>query len=178
LGKTAHFRKHGMAVPPQTANRNWKTLHQLFRLHQPQRVCFLGDLFHSAENREWKVFGELVQSYEDIKFELVMGNHDILEAEAYHKLGFEVYEENKVEGPFLLTHEPQENSGLYNLAGHIHPGVKLSGKGRQSHKTACFYFGETNAILPAFGSFTGLAKIPVKEKDQVFVVVEDRVIPM
>jgi len=178
LGKAAHFRKNGMAVPPQTANRNWKKLHQLFRLHQPQRVCFLGDLFHSTENKEWTVFGELTQSYPDIQFELVMGNHDILEASAYEALGFEVYQESRIEGPFILTHEPLEEPALYNLCGHIHPGVKLSGKGRQSHKAACFYFGEKQAILPAFGSFTGLAKIPVREQDQIFVIVEDQVIPM
>lgn len=178
LGKTTHFRKNGMAVPPQTANRNWKKLHQLFRLHQPQRVCFLGDLFHSTENKEWTVFGELTQSYPDIQFELVMGNHDILEASAYQALGFEVFQENKVEGPFILTHEPLNEPELYNLCGHIHPGVKLSGKGRQRLRAACFYFGEKQGILPAFGSFTGLAKIPVKKQDQVFVIVEDQVILM
>lgn len=178
LGKASHFRKNGMAVPPQAANQNWKKLHQLFRLYQPIRVCFLGDLFHSTHNKEWTVFGELIESYPQIQFELVIGNHDILETSAYEALGFRVFEESKVEGPFILTHEPLENSELYNLCGHLHPGVKLSGKGKQRLRAACYYFGETQGILPAFGSFTGLAQIPIKENDQVFVVVEDQVIPM
>jgi uncharacterized protein len=68
--------------------------------------------------------------------------------------------------------------GHYNLAGHIHPGVSLRGKGRQSLTLPCFYFGRHQALLPAFGVFTGLARIkPVKE-DKVFVIVEDKIMDL
>lgn len=178
FGKTTHFRNNGIAVPKNASNKNWKQLHQLLRLHQPKRLCFLGDLFHSKQNKEWDVFGELISSYDSIHFELVRGNHDILNPDDYQALGLQVYPKNLVEDPFLLSHEPIENCDLYNLAGHIHPGVKLRAKGKQSYKAPCFYLGEKNAILPAFGNFTGLATIQPSKNDLVYVIVDQQVIPV
>ncbi|MES2766787.1 MAG: phosphoesterase, partial [Bacteroidota bacterium] len=70
---------------------------------------------------------------------------------------------------------PPEN---YLLAGHIHPGVKLTGKGRSVLKLPCFYFGERQGILPAFGGFTGLGIIQPQRASQVFVVVEDSIVKL
>ena len=176
LGKSAHFRKNGIAVPNQAEQKNWLLLHKLFKEYEPERVCFLGDLFHSTHNKEWEVFGELIDSYPNIDFELVQGNHDILPPELYEKLGFKVHP-SLLEEPFSLTHEPLEEKGIYyNLAGHIHPGVQLKGKGNQRHRAACFYFNNTGGILPAFGSFTGLYTVKPKKTDQVFVVTGEVVI--
>ena len=69
-----------------------------------------------------------------------------------------------------------EPSKLYNLAGHIHPAIKLKGKARQSLRVPCFYFGNENGILPAFGNFTGTASINIKKTDNVFVIAEKEVI--
>ena len=64
----------------------------------------------------------------------------------------------------------------YNLSGHLHPGVNLRGKARQSVTLPCFYFGEQAGLLPAFGTFTGIARIQPKKNDKVFAIVEDKVI--
>jgi metallophosphoesterase superfamily enzyme len=64
---------------------------------------------------------------------------------------------------------------LYNLAGHIHPGVNLVGRGRQSLTLPCFYFGSRQGFLPAFGMFTGLARIAPKKDDKVFVVADNKI---
>jgi uncharacterized protein len=39
----------------------------------------------------------------------------------------------------------------------------------------CFYFGQRQALLPAFGVFTGLAKIRPLKNDKVFVIVEGKI---
>ena len=80
--------------------------------------------------------------------------------------------------PFLLSHHPMKEvpEGQYNLAGHIHPCVYLSGQGRQRTRLACFYFGEQQGILPAFGTFTGMASLQVKRGEQVYVIAENSVI--
>ena len=84
-----------------------------------------------------------------------------------------------MEEPFLFTHEPLENkSNYYNLAGHLHPGVKLRGKGKQTHRLACFYFDQNGGILPAFGAFTGLSTLPIKKDVQVFAIVEGQVMKL
>ena len=181
LGKSTHFRKHGIAVPNASKNKNWLLLHQLFRLEKLKEVIFLGDLFHSDYNRDWEVFGELIELYPSLHFHLVNGNHDVLDEKHYRNLGIELHKECLKLDPFILTHEPLEEgaqTGLYNLAGHIHPGVRLRGKGRQSHRSACYFFGKNGGILPAFGSFTGLHTLEVKEGDKVYVIVENKVIPV
>jgi DNA ligase-associated metallophosphoesterase len=176
LGKSAHFRKNGIAVPKTAVDNNWLILHRLFKKYEPQRVCFLGDLFHSTHNKSWEVFKELIESYSQIRFELVLGNHDILPTESYEKIGFKVVE-TLLEEPFLLSHEPlKQASPYYNLAGHIHPGIKLRGKGKQTHRLACFYFGENGGLLPAFGVFTGLANVSAKKSDAVFAIAGEQVI--
>ena len=78
LGKTNHFRKSGIAIPDSVEATNFERLEKLFNLFNPQRVIFLGDLFHSHLNSAWERFEQLLQSFNHIAFDLVVGNHDIL----------------------------------------------------------------------------------------------------
>lgn len=178
LGKTNHFRRSGVAVPQKTNEENLSRLIQVIQQQKPQRVIFMGDLFHSHYNHEWEVFGQTLSSFPDISFELVMGNHDIMSEYQYIKHQMQIHPEPITIGDLILSHEPLEEipDNLYNLAGHIHPGVVLRGKGRQGVKLPCFLFGAKQGLLPAFGAFTGLAKQQPKKSDQVFVVVENQVL--
>jgi DNA ligase-associated metallophosphoesterase len=177
LGKITHFRKSGIAVPTSANDRNIEVLVDLIRATNPKRVIFLGDLFHSHYNPEWEVFGELVRHFAQVSFELVIGNHDIMSDHQYQRKGILLHDELII-GPFLFTHHPLEEipENVYNISGHIHPGVRLTGKGRQSMMLPCFYFGSRQAYLPAFGSFTGLARIAPKKEDKVFVVADNKII--
>jgi DNA ligase-associated metallophosphoesterase len=175
LGKVAHFRKEGIPVPATAGDENWDKLLHLIIDFQPKRVLFLGDLFHSTYNIAWESLGDLMDQFNNISFELVVGNHDILSRDQYERFGLRLHDFLK-EPPFLFSHEPCEDEVLYNLAGHIHPCVWLSGAGKQRLKLACFFFGKKQGILPAFGTFTGMASIGVEEGDQVFVVAEDSVL--
>lgn len=176
LGKINHFRKAGIPVPAKANDHNLEVLIDLIALCRPGRIVFLGDLFHSHYNAEWEVFGELVRHFSSITFDLVQGNHDIMGKYQYSRKGIRVHDSLQI-GKFLLTHHPLESipQGLYNFAGHLHPGVSLVGKGRQALTLPCFYFSERQAFLPAFGKFTGLAKIAPKKQDRVFIVAEDKV---
>ncbi len=177
LGKVNHFRKSGYPVPAKANDRNLELLVEVISATRPDRVIFLGDLFHSHYNPEWEVFGELIRHYTQISFELVMGNHDIMSERQYERKGIKVFNELKIDS-FIFSHHPMESvpEGRYNISGHIHPGVNLIGKGRQSVTLPCFYFGVNQAFLPAFGIFTGLAKISPKKDDMVFVVADDKIL--
>jgi DNA ligase-associated metallophosphoesterase len=180
LGKVNHFRKSGIPVPVKAGDKSLEDLIDLIHLTRPQRVLLLGDLFHSHYNPAWEVFGEIVSHFRAVTFELIIGNHDIMSARQYERKKILIYDQLDV-GPFSLTHHPVEGGGVhgrYNLAGHIHPGVNLRGKGQQSITLPCFYFGKQQGILPAFGMFTGIAKIRPAKGDQVFVVAEHNVIPV
>lgn len=175
LGKVTHFRRRGLPVPAAASDGNWDKLLSLLLEFAPERVIFLGDLFHSAYNAEWDAFQSLISRFPGVRFELIPGNHDILPPDKY--TGLIVQPQELEAGPFLLSHYPVLDPGpLYNLAGHVHPGVRLRGQGRQYLKLPCFYFGEKGGVLPAFGLFTGLGDIRPKAGDQVFVIAEGQVL--
>ncbi len=178
LGKASHFRREGIPVPSSVSQQNWDKLLSLLMDFSPRRVLFLGDLFHSEYNAEWEDFCDLLRQFSGVQFELVPGNHDILPVKAYERAGLLIREEAYVEGPFLFTHHPLEEASPagYNLAGHVHPGVFLRGRGRQGKKVPCFFFGEYGGILPAFGAFTGSAILLARNGDRVFVVAGEEVL--
>ena len=179
FGKVNHFRRSGLPVPSAVNKKNAERLIDLVNSKKPQRTIFLGDLFHSHYNDDWEVVGQIVNNFSSCKFELVRGNHDILSEQQYRRQGITVTERDEV-GPFILTHEPLERGvipeGHINLAGHLHPGARLVGKGRQSLMFSCFWCSENQIVLPAFGSFTGLAAVRPIELDRVYIIIEGKII--
>jgi DNA ligase-associated metallophosphoesterase len=172
LGKATHFRKAGIPVPLKIFQKDLDCLSLLIDRLEPSKICFLGDLFHSDINREFEMFTNWMQPYHNVKMELVRGNHDILPAAWYKKAGIKVYPLATRKGPFVFAHDPnqQTEEDNYVFSGHLHPGVNLRGSGRQKMCLPCFYFGDNQALLPAFGEFTGLSVIRPVKTDTVFVV--------
>ena len=177
LGKATHFRRSGIPLPMQGIMRDYERLHRLIAEKQPERIILLGDLFHSRYNSEWQLFCDFVNTYPRIRFTLIIGNHDILDRAHYEKLCLEIMDDRLLLGNLLLTHEPLKAvpQGRINIAGHIHPGVRLYGAALQSVKLPCFYLRPQQLILPAFGSLTGLYLME-KGNAEVFVIVKEKVI--
>ena len=172
LGKGSHFRKNGIAVPYQILEQNLQNIQALIDHFQPKELLFLGDLFHSNYNHEWEHIPQLIQSNPKTVFSLLVGNHDILPEQYYEKAGLKIYKEQHILAPFCFSHEPlaDHEVELYNIAGHIHPGVQLRGAGRQKMVLPCFHISDKQAIFPAFGLFTGKYKIQAKQEDKVVAV--------
>ena len=175
FGKVEHFRKHGIGIPAGASNEDLNKLKNLVQRVDAKEVVFLGDLFHSDFNNAWFGFQRLLQELNAYNFHLVIGNHDILDESKYDAMNI-CYQMDV--GNLILTHEPMDVivEDKYNLCGHIHPGVRLTGRGRQNLRLPCFYFGAYTGILPAFGSFTGLHIVKPLENDKVFVVNDNVVI--
>ena len=180
FGKATHFRKHGIAVPNQVAKQNLNNLSELLEYTQATKVLLLGDLFHSSHNVEWEQFKLWRSNYAHVQMHLVMGNHDILLKEDYEDLDLIIHSTTLTIAPFVFSHKPlMKPSTLgYNIAGHIHPAVKIHGNGRQSLKLNCFYFSPHYALLPAFGNFTGTCCLETKEEDDVFLILKNKVVRM
>jgi len=176
LGKARHFRSEGIAIPASAQNGDYEKLRTLFDKFHPFKVYFLGDLFHSRLNNDWQLFESLINQYPHITFTLVKGNHDIINKTLFQQLHIQVV--NHIEDKcFIYSHEPlKENaSGKVNIAGHIHPGIHLSGKANQSLRLPCFYSTGTTFILPAFGSLTGLFMMDRNNDTEVYVVLPDNI---
>lgn len=177
LGKATHFRRHGMPVPAYVQDETLDKLSGLLLDFKPQRLLMLGDLFHSDYNPEWEDFADLVLAFSQVSFELVPGNHDRLTHHQFEKYGIAVRPEPFVDGPFSFSHHPldEDSADGYNLAGHIHPAVRLRGSAERL-RLPCFYFGESAGLLPAFGAFTGTHTIQPRKSDEVFVLTGSSVV--
>lgn len=174
LGKVAHFRKHGLAIPESAILENFIKLNSVLESFDVEVIIFLGDLFHSKINNEWEFFAEWVNSIFQ-KVILVEGNHDIISKQNYTNLNIEVLSELVIED-FLLTHHPTEKEGFFNFCGHIHPGIKLKGLGRQFLNLPCFFRKPNQLIFPAFGNFTGKFTLVPTENDSVYAITKDEII--
>lgn len=176
LGKVGHFRKHGLGVPSDGGLDDLERLSQLMDRLRPRQLFILGDLFHSELNEEWEPAKAWFQRQESTII-LVEGNHDILQTSVYTEAGLIVKPEGRL-GSLIFSHEPLNSvaEGWLNIAGHIHPGVRLSGKGRQSLRLPCFHRQGARLILPAFGKWTGLYLLPPEKEDEIFAIADEQVI--
>ena len=178
LGKAGHFRKSGIGIPQTIFKEDMQRLLSQLQYFKPSRVLIVGDLFHSTDNKEHELFLRWRKDIPGISILLVKGNHDILETAWYEQAGIDVYTSSLQIGPFIFTHDIESSTLTddgYYFSGHIHPGIKLTGMGRQSLRFPCFYFGKRFAVLPAFGKFTGTHPIEPRPGDHVFAIVEDKV---
>jgi len=178
FGKVTHFRKSGIAIPMEAAEDGIIRLETLINEYQADRLMILGDLFHSELNHEWDDFLELCFRNQQTQFELVIGNHDILKPELYERSPMVIHHESYSIGPFLFSHDEMDGQGQYNMHGHIHPGVKLYGRAKQSLRMPCYLFGPQRGVLPAFGTFTGLHILKRSISDDVFIIAADVVMKL
>ncbi len=173
LGKVAHFRKHGMAIPNDAIFENFKRLNVVVDLFKPKTVIFLGDLFHSKINKEWELFADWTKTMQQ-EIILIEGNHDIIAKHHYEDLNIKMDSEMAIDH-FIFTHHPTERKDFFNFCGHIHPGIKLKGIGKQFLNLSCFFRKPNQMILPAFGTFTGNYYLVPTKNDLVYGITKDGV---
>ena len=179
LGKSTFFRQHGLNVPVEVLQHDLDTLDEIFSIVDVKRLILLGDLFHSSENAEWELFGDWL----DAKFldvHLVMGNHDRLKESCYFKFGINVHKRLFTEAPFIFSHKQVKKvkAGHYVFSGHIHPAIGMHGRAYNSVRVPCFWFGEDQCVLPAFGKFTGNESIKPLSGDKIFAIAGSEVMGM
>ena len=158
MGKAATYRALGQPVPGGTTQENLDRLSALMAKHSPQQIIFLGDFLHAAAARTAGVMAALAQwraCHAGVAMTLVRGNHDSRAGDPPASLRIEVVDEPYLLGPFALCHHPQLHATHFVLAGHVHPVCRLSGRGRDSLRMPCFVAAAGQAVLPAFGEFTG-----------------------
>ena len=72
---------------------------------------------------------------------LVRGNHDANAGDPPERWGVDVVGEPHALPPFLACHAPVSPRTGYALCGHVHPGVRLSGRGDERVRLPCFVLG-------------------------------------
>jgi len=179
FGKVGHFRREGVPVPQAAFDKSLRLLDRLIDAYKPDNLIVLGDIFHSRYNLELEYFRAWRRRHKAVRVQLVPGNHDGLTTAVWGDLGLDRLPVSWVLDGVELVHDPEGGSPSgFRLSGHLHPGVRLVGGGRQSLVLPCFWFGERQALLPAFGAFTGLHRIHPLPGDRVLVLAEGEIVDM
>jgi DNA ligase-associated metallophosphoesterase len=185
IGKDDTFRRAGIPVPAKVAAADFERLSQLVIDHSAERLIVLGDFLHARLDaddhcvdllRRWRA------SFDALEVVIVRGNHDAHAGPPPGALRMASVDEPTQDGPFEYRHFPlaigeQADEGFV-LAGHLHPGVTVALGGRSARRVACFHATRTQMVLPAFGGFTGTARVGPDAGGSVFAVGRDRVIQL
>jgi uncharacterized protein len=179
-GKASTFRAAGIPIPIGTTSDDLARLDSALIRTGARRMVVLGDLFHAragriashtlAELRRWRSLAAPVEIL------LVRGNHDRHAGDPPSDLRINCVNAPAFVPPFVFRHEPATRGDGFALAGHVHPGLTLMGRGLQRETLPCFVIGQAGALLPAFGSFTGFGSVDPAPGDRAFVVVEGEVL--
>jgi len=169
-GKRETFVVEGIPVPDGLLDEELDRLTRLLARFGAERLVVLGDLIHSRQGVTEEVV-ERIARWRDGAPEclLVRGNHDRHLAALPRSWSFQTVEEGERLGPFVLCHVPREHPEGYVLAGHIHPAVRLRGRG-DGLRLPCFFVSPTHMVLPAFSEFTGGAAIDPAPGDRLFAI--------
>ena len=156
IGKTAHFRKHGIPIPDGILQDDLNRLQNLIHHFKAKKMLIVGDLFHAEANIDMATFKQWLMQFPELKIVLIKGNHDRLSKKLMSNFNFQIETELKINS-FTFVHEPvRKHNDLFTISGHTHPGVILKGKGRQRLILPCYQVTGNQIILPAFSLFTGL----------------------
>lgn len=178
LGKAAHFRKSGIALPQPHLEKEFDAVQRMIRHYLVRKVVFLGDLFHSKKNNDWELFRSFLHRNRNVHFILTQGNHDIIDTQDYGDIGIELVPELHLGNKIVCTHQPPDNrsaDGMLNIVGHVHPGCTISTGARQRYRVPCFYVENSSFVLPSFGSLTGLHLVRPSAYVRVFPILGDEV---
>ena len=173
IGKAVSFRRLGVPVPAGSTADSLQRLDLLLGATQARGIVFLGDLLHSAQARQsaalalWRAWR---LRHPGLDLTLVRGNHDLQAGDPPAGLAVRCVDGPLRLGPWALQHHPAPVPGAYALAGHVHPGVLLTGRAHDRLRLPCFHFAAQVGLLPAFGGFTGLHVLPRAAGAQVFAV--------
>lgn len=177
FGKAATFRARGVPVPHGTTDDNLRRIDALIDRLDPEAVIVLGDFFHAREAQSPGTL-QALQAWRErragIDVVLVEGNHDRSAGALPASLRIECVAEPWQIGSFAFCHQPRFIDGSSVLAGHLHPAVRLSGRADDGVRLPCYWLRRGLAVLPAFGDFTGGARIDREDGDRVIALADDR----
>lgn len=180
FGKDATARALGVAVPHGVTASDLQRLDGMISDYCPASLWILGDVFDSRAASEAKtadLVAGYVEKWKPAFAAMVPGNHDRHARLLADRTGIAWYPVETSVGPWCLAHEPCKSTGGHVLSGHLHPGVRLRGAGRQSLRLPCFLVGDECSVLPAFSEFTGLAIQPASRTTRLFPVTAHAVHP-
>ncbi|MDR6525188.1 ligase-associated DNA damage response endonuclease PdeM [Chryseobacterium rhizosphaerae] len=173
IGKTAHFRKNGIALANHIMKSDLERLSALIEYFQPEKFMVVGDLLHAGDNSDVDEFCTWRNQYPDIEFYLIEGNHDRISKSLEKKLCLNFKTSILHMDGITFVHDFDTAVSGFQITGHIHPGIILN-SAVKSIRLPCFALSNNQLLLPAFSEFTGLdtKNLPKNSKFYVFTDAE------
>jgi DNA ligase-associated metallophosphoesterase len=152
LEKGSSFARNGQMLPPYDTPATLARVAALMDRLEPEIVVSLGDSFHDGGGparmhvQDRDLLSALTGRCDWVWIE---GNHDSKCAETIGGVARDAL----MLGALTLRHAPRANAAG-EIAGHLHPCARVSGRGR-SVRRRCFAYDGERLVMPAFGAFTG-----------------------
>lgn len=167
VGKTAHFRKNGIAIPNDSLQRDLLRLETLLAYFSAKKIIITGDLLHAGDNTDVDLFCKWRNQFADTEFHLIEGNHDRLNHDLEKKLCLNSRQNVLKIRDFYFVHEFESGFDGFQITGHIHPGYVIKTK-IKNYRLPCFALTQNQLLLPAFSEFTGLDTVNLPQNAKFF----------
>ena len=185
-GKCQTLRDAGAAVPSGPLLADLDRLRSVAERTEAVRVVILGDLVHGPSSLA-PGMDELIRDWRPslhCEIALVPGNHDRVIAGQRGRGRLEAWQVEllpsilELDG-IRLMHEPPNMAGPATLCGHVHPAVRMRGRG-ESLKLPCFWHDRAYGalVLPAFSSLVDGAAVRAQPDDDRWAIAGQRVLPV
>lgn len=174
IGKTAHFRKNGIALANHIMKNDLERLSVLIEYFQPEKFIIVGDLLHAGNNSDVDEFCSWQKQYPEIKFILVEGNHDKISKTLEKKLCLDSRSALLEIDGYAFVHDFDRSNPKFQITGHIHPGFIINSPVKRI-KLPCFAQTSKQLLLPAFSEFTGLDTKNIPKKGTYFVFTDSEI---
>ena len=174
IGKTAHFRKNGIALANQIMKSDLDRLSVLIEYFKPEKFIIVGDLLHAGNNSDVDEFCHWKNQYPELKFYLIEGNHDRISEKLEKKLCLDFKAGMLDINDILFVHDRKKSNTKFQITGHIHPGFIINSVVKKI-KLPCFVQTDKQLFLPAFSEFTGLDIRNIPKNGKFFVFTDSEI---
>ena len=174
LGKAEYFQQNGIPLTNNSDENNFARIKQIVKKYSPEKLIFLGDLFHN----KFSIYKTLQKKVEDLpeilqtNVELVLGNHD----SGCDIKNIKIFNIRKTKN-LIFSHEPVNllDNRTLNICGHYHPKIYLKNSGdKLSFRCFAMDMNKNVLYLPAFGDLTG--GYPCKQSFKKWAIVSEEAI--
>ena len=153
LEKGSSYAARGVLLPPYDTAATLARLAYAVARYAPRAVIALGDSFHDGGGPGRVLDGDrvnLLQLQRGRDWIWIAGNHDPEPAAGVGGTSAAAL----AIGPLLFRHEPQATASPGEIAGHLHPVARVTGRGRTVSRR-CFASDGNRMVMPAFGAYAG-----------------------
>lgn len=171
FGKAATFRSVGIPLPELSTHEDCTTITGLIRHTDAKQLVVLGDFLHAKAGRAKSVRDQLIawrSRHPQLNIHLVRGNHDNSAGDPWSDLDIECHDEPWNISGINCLHAPSLDDTKPQLAGHLHPAIRISERFGSAMKLSCFWIRPMQIVLPAFGSLTGTSVVNPQPGDLIY----------